>query len=46
MKIITESLRESGFELLNDGIRSNWMPDIQSTEDCVQFGKDFAARLK
>ena len=46
VKIITESLRESGFELLNDGIRSNWMPDIQSMEDCVQFGKDFAVRLK
>jgi len=44
VKIITESLRESGFELLNDGIRSNWMPGDDMLAHCHAFGRDIAQK--
>ncbi|MCX5901336.1 MAG: anaerobic nitric oxide reductase flavorubredoxin, partial [Proteobacteria bacterium] len=46
VKIITESLRKSGFELLNDGIRSNWMPGDDMLTQCSAFGKNIAEQTK
>ena len=46
VKIITESLQESGFELLNDGIRSNWMPGDEMLAQCYAFGTDIAQKTK
>lgn len=45
VKIITESLKASGFEVVNDGIRAAWNPDQGGIDNCVAFGKSFAAAL-
>ncbi|MDO8724010.1 MAG: anaerobic nitric oxide reductase flavorubredoxin [Syntrophales bacterium] len=46
VKMITEKLREGGFEIINDGIREIWNPDQQGRENCINFGKAFASLLK
>lgn len=42
VKIISDKLTESGFEIANQGIRENWNPDSASVEKCFQFGRDIA----
>jgi flavorubredoxin len=46
IKIISDKLEESGFRLLNDGIREKWNPDNQAIDNCIFFGKDIALNLK
>ena len=45
-KIITEKLKESGFEVLQEGIRVNWYPSAQDAESCISFGKEIAQKVK
>jgi flavorubredoxin len=45
-KIITEKLKESGFEIIQEGIRVNWYPSPQDIESCISFGKELAEKLK
>lgn len=42
VKIISEKLTESGFQLLNAGIREKWNPNTESVDNCIRFGTDFA----
>jgi flavorubredoxin len=46
VKIISDKLKEGGFQLLNDGIREKWNPNIEAVENCFRFGKDVALNLK
>lgn len=46
VKVISEKLREGGFQLLNDGLREKWNPDYGAVDHCIQFGKDVALSLK
>lgn len=46
VKMITEKLREGGFEIVHDGLREMWNPDKQGRENCLNFGKTFALLLK
>lgn len=46
VKVITEKLKEGGFEVLNDGIRALWTPDQRVREDCLNYGKSFAVSVK
>ena len=46
VKMITEKLREGGFEIVHDGLREMWNPDKQGRENCLNFGKIFASLLK
>lgn len=46
VKIISDKLKEGGFQLLNDGIREKWNPNTESVENCISFGKDLALNLK
>lgn len=39
VKIISELLQKSGFELINDGIKELWNPDASALERCREFGK-------
>jgi anaerobic nitric oxide reductase flavorubredoxin len=41
-KIISEELKDSGFTLVNDGIRELWAPDEKALERCCEFGKEIA----
>lgn len=45
VKIITEELKKSGFELINDGIREQWKPDKEGLERCREYGKSIAAKI-
>ena len=42
VKLITEELKKSGFEIMNDGIRVEWTPDIYMENNCIQFGENIA----
>jgi len=46
VKIISEKLKESGFEMLNEGIRETWNPNINSLGNCIQFGGKIASMTK
>ncbi len=46
VKMITDLLKEGGFEVVNDGLRELWNPDRQSLENCVSFGRDLAEALR
>ncbi|MDP2725612.1 MAG: flavodoxin domain-containing protein, partial [Syntrophales bacterium] len=46
VKMITEKLREGGFDIVNEGLREIWNPDQQGRENCINFGKAFASLLK
>ncbi len=46
VKIISERLKEAGFQLLNDGIRATWNPDTESMNNCIRFGREVAFNLK
>ncbi|MBA4417275.1 MAG: MBL fold hydrolase [Syntrophus sp. (in: bacteria)] len=46
VKVISNRLTESGFQLLNDGIREKWNPSAESVENCIRFGKEVALDLK
>lgn len=46
IKVISERLKEGGFQVLNDGIREKWNPNGESLENCMLFGKDFVSSVK
>jgi len=46
VKMLSERLKEGGFQLLNDGIREKWNPDSDAVENCIRFGKDIALNLQ
>lgn len=45
VKIISEKLAESGFALLNTGIREQWAPSPEAVENCHRFGRDVAVEV-
>lgn len=45
VKIISEKLTESGFQLLNDGIREKWNPNNEAVDSCIRFGSEFALNV-
>ena len=44
-KLITEHLQKAGFEIVNDGIRTLWVPDEDALKQAREFGEAFAAAL-
>lgn len=42
VKLINEKLKESGFEVINDGLKQLWNPDSQGLAACIQLGKQIA----
>ena len=45
VKMITARLTEAGFEVINDGKRSQWVPDEQELQSLRQYGCEFAGQL-
>ena len=43
VKQIGSALQDAGFELVNEGIRKLWVPDSAMLDDCVEYGRQFAA---
>ena len=44
-KLISESLTEAGFDLVDEGLRAMWNPNDDSIIQCFEYGKNFAERL-
>lgn len=42
---INKSLTSSGFELMNDGLKTMWVPDVPSIDQCKTYGKEIIATL-
>lgn len=42
VKVLNGILRESGFSIVNEGIRAKWNPDDEALEKCIEYGKTFA----
>ncbi|MDN5277303.1 MAG: anaerobic nitric oxide reductase flavorubredoxin [Clostridiales bacterium] len=45
VKIITEELKDAGFEVVDEGIRALWNPDEQALQQCREFGQRFVRSL-
>ncbi len=46
IKMIKDALKDSGFEILNEGLKVNWNPDKEALQMCFNFGKDIASQTK
>jgi flavorubredoxin len=44
-RMISEKLREAGFEVLNEGLLQLWKPDAEALKQCADFGKEFASQI-
>lgn len=45
-KVIQNSLKEAGFEIIMEPVTANWRPDENLQQKCVDFGKKFAELTK
>jgi anaerobic nitric oxide reductase flavorubredoxin len=46
VKKISESLKEAGFDVVNDGIKALWNPDEESKQECISFAKNAYSLLR
>jgi len=46
VNILTDLLKQSGFEIINDGIKALWNPDEESIKRSYQFGRDISAEIR
>jgi flavorubredoxin len=44
--MISDKLKEAGFELVNDGLRQMWNPDTEALQQCEAFGKAFVDQIR
>jgi flavorubredoxin len=42
VEVISERLKDAGFELIYDGLKILWNPDTEAIKKCREFGKDIA----
>jgi flavorubredoxin len=42
--VLSEWLKKSGFELLNEGLRALWNPDDEARAHCLAFGEEIAQK--
>lgn len=45
VKLLTEDLVAAGFEIVNEGRRTLWVPDPSEMESCKEFGREFVRNL-
>lgn len=45
VEIIESKLKDAKFEVIEDGIKELWNPDIDQLENCREFGRNFAKKL-
>ncbi len=44
-KLISDTLKVSGFEVVDDGIKALWNPDDENTTKCIEYGKQLAGKV-
>jgi len=45
VKQISAHLNDAGFSLVNDGLRTLWVPDKEAEQQCILFGEGFAKSI-
>ncbi|MEE8431845.1 MAG: anaerobic nitric oxide reductase flavorubredoxin [Candidatus Desulfatibia sp.] len=45
VKIINAILKESGFNIVDEGLRVMWNPDNESMASCIEYGRQFALNV-
>jgi flavorubredoxin len=45
VRIITDALKESGFEVVNEGLKLIWKPDEEELAKCRSFGNEIAEKV-
>ncbi len=45
-KMITDAMQEGGFEIMNDGLKSEWNPGPEMVDKCLTYGREVAKALK
>lgn len=45
VKQINEHLANAGFEVVDEGIKTLWVPDDEATAKCVEYGEQFAEKI-
>jgi anaerobic nitric oxide reductase flavorubredoxin len=45
VKLICESLKDSGWQVVNEGLRIQWKPDDAGINQSIEFGKQAANQL-
>ena len=46
VKQISEKLQGCGFEIVNDGLKTLWVPDCDALNECREYGKNFVNAIK
>ncbi len=46
IKLIEETLEKAKIKVLQEGIKFKWQPTKEEIEECVEFGKSFAKKMK
>lgn len=46
VKILNDLMSQAGFEILNDGLKVQWVPDEKTQSEAIEFGKKIAEHLK
>ena len=39
VKIISKTLEESGFDVINEGLKVMWNPDEENIKKCIEYGE-------
>lgn len=45
VKLLNDDLTEAGFEVINDGYKTTWMPDDAALTECYDFGRQFVQNI-
>jgi flavorubredoxin len=45
VKLLSEKLSDSGFEVVDQGLRMTWSPDPEQIDRCREYGRSFVASL-
>lgn len=45
VQVLSESLEQAGFTVLNDGLKVLWNPTAESKQQCLEYGRKFAGDL-
>ena len=46
VKQLTEKLKDAGFDVVNDGIRSLWVPAADEKNKLIDYGKSFVETIR
>ncbi|MDF2591550.1 MAG: metallo-beta-lactamase [Clostridia bacterium] len=46
VQIITEGLKDAGFEVIDNGVKALWNPDQESIDKCFELGRQFGEAIK